>query len=141
MSITDSSKIILGIIRLKQTIEIGDTLIGGQKVVKIPNESIYMTYGKNWLFVYHGSQMTKRMYHVMYTKKGQINPAWKDFLEHKLSQNKSLVFYSNWSKLKRYGVDRALFSSKCDSINISVNSYFMSNKPFEIKLKNKGIIS
>lgn len=139
ISVTDSSKIISGIVRLKQTIEIADTLIGGQKVVQVPNKNIYMTYGKNWLFVYHGKQMTKRMYHVMYTKKGQINPVWKDFLEHKIAQNTSLVIYSNWSKLKRYGIDRALFSPKCDSIHIGVNTYFMSNKPFDFKLKKEGL--
>ena len=71
-SVRDSSKILNGIVRLKKELAINDTLVGGQKVYCLNKEKIYFTYGKTWLFFYHGNQLPKRMYHVMYSKRGFI---------------------------------------------------------------------
>lgn len=139
ISVTDSSKILSGIARLKQSLRIEDTLVGGQKVVKIVNEKIYMTYGKTWLMIYHGNQLPKRMYHVIYSKKGEMNPLWKEFLNEKKIKNETLIVFSKWSKFKKYGIEKAIFTQKCDSIYFSVKSYFKGSQIFDFSLKKEGI--
>ncbi len=137
--VKDSSKIMSGVVRLRQTIDVEDTLVGGQRVFKFPGENIYMTYGKTWLFMYSGNQLPKRMYHVIYSKKGEINPMWKDFLKQKLIEKQSLVFYSSSPRLKKYGVEKAIFTHSSDSVQFTLRSYFKAKGEFDFSLKEKGL--
>jgi hypothetical protein len=139
LTLTDSSKIILGINRIKQDFTLSDTLVGGQKVIKVPNENIYMTYGKYWLFVYHGKQLPKRMYHVIYSKRNDIHVLWKDFMNQKQFANESMSIYSNWSKIKEYNVQTALFSFDSDTVQFHVKSYFKSKVAFNVSIKDSSI--
>lgn len=139
VTLNDSSKIISGINRIKQEIDLKDTLVGGQKVTKIPKENIYLTYGKTWLFVYHGKQLPKRMYHVIYSRKNDINPLWKSFTKENQFKHESISIYSNWKKLKDYGVKNALFSFDCDSIQFHIKSYIKSKEEYNISIKDSGL--
>ncbi|MCE3297084.1 MAG: hypothetical protein K0R65_2798 [Crocinitomicaceae bacterium] len=137
--VKDSSKIMSGVVRLRQNMSVEDTIVGGQRVYKLPKENIYMTYGKTWLFMYRGDQLPKRMYHVIYSKKGEIHPMWKDFLQQKLADKQSLAFYSSSAKLKKYGVEKAIFTHRSDSIQFTVRSYFKAKGEFDFSLKEKGL--
>ncbi len=137
--VSDSSKILAGLIRIKQNMDLEDTLVGGQKVTKIPKENTYMTYGKNWLFTYHGKQLPKRMYHVIYSKKNDIHPLWKDFTKNKQFKNESIVVYSNWEKIKINGIEKAMFSFDCDSIEFHLKTYFKSKEPLNLSVKDSGM--
>jgi hypothetical protein len=77
--VIDSSKIYSGVVRLQKNIELKDTLVGEQKVFSFIGKQSYLTYGKDWLFVYKGENLTKWMYHVMYSKKGDATKVWKKF--------------------------------------------------------------
>lgn len=139
VTVSDSSKISNGIVRLKQNVSLEDTLVGGQKVLKIPNEKIYLTYGKYWMFIYHGKQLPKRMYHVIYSKKGEINPVWRKFMRNKKFENESIVVASNWKKIQKYGMDYAIFTHDSDSIHFKLKSYFKNKEDFDFKLKQDGL--
>jgi hypothetical protein len=139
VTLNDSSKIISGMNRIKQELVLSDTLVGGQKVKKIPNENIYMTYGKYWMFIYHGKQLPKRMYHVIYSKKNDVHPLWKDFLAQKQFSNESVSVYSNWKKIKEFGVKNALLSFDCDSINFHIKSYVKGKEEYNIAVKDSGL--
>ena len=137
--VSDSSKIITGLQRLKRDVSLEDTFVGGQKVTKIKNQNIYMTYGKNWMFLYHGLQLTKRVNHVVYSKKGEKQKKWDEFLKSKQFTKESLSVYSNWKKIRDYGIDELIFSEDCDSTNMQLKVYVKSKNPHNISLKEQGI--
>jgi hypothetical protein len=139
IAVTDSSKILQGVSRLSKNIDIKDTLVGGQRVSMIPDQKIYMTYGERWLFVYKGNQLPKRMYHVIYSKKDDIHPRWKDFLGKKQFTNESVSVYSTWKKFKKNGVKTAMFSYDCDSMQFRIKTYLKSVEPLNIALKDTGL--
>lgn len=138
VNVVDSSKVFAGILKLKQNLEIEDTLVGGQKVGKISKEKIYFTYGKNWLFMYHGNQMPKRMYQVWYSKRGDMHPGWKKFLALKNFSNESLVVSSSWKKIKKLGIEQAILTHDSDSSMVTLKTYFKSKSPLGFSLKEEG---
>ncbi|MES2588077.1 MAG: hypothetical protein V4622_03795 [Bacteroidota bacterium] len=139
LTLNDSSKIISGINRIRQNFDLEDTLVGGQKVTKIANQNLYMTYGKKWLFIYHGSQLPKRMYHVIYSKKNDIHASWKDFNNNKQFSNESVVVYSNSPKIQKHGIETALFSFDCDSIQVNLKTYLKSKEMLNLSIKDSGM--
>jgi hypothetical protein len=139
VSLSDSSKIISGINRLKQDFSFVDTLVGDQKVYRVSKTNLYLTYGKYWLFIYNGKQLPKRMYHVIYSKYGDCHKEWKAFQHFNKFKNEHLVVYSNWKKLKEKGIKHALFAHDSDSINFHIKTYFKSKEPLLISTKDKGL--
>lgn len=139
ISLIDSSKIISGINRLKKDFTFEDTIIGDQKVYRLAKTNVFMTYGKFWMFIYNGTQLPKRMYHVIYSKFGDAHEEWKTFLGIKKFTNEHLVVYSNWKKLKDKGVETALFAHDSDSVNFHLKSYFKSKDSILITQKEKGL--
>lgn len=139
ISLNDSSKIIAGINRVKQYVDFEDTLVGGQKVTKISDEKIYMTYGKQWLFFYHGNQLPKRMYHVIYSKKNDIHPAWKKFIKQRQFADESIIIYSTWKKIQDNGIETAMFSYDCDSVQLHLKAYLKSKELLNVSIKDSGI--
>lgn len=139
LTVNDSSKINAGFLRLKRDVTLEDTIVGGQKVIKIPKEKIYMTYGKYWLFVYHGKQLPRRMYDVIYSKKGEINPIWKKFEQNHKFDNETVVVASNWNKIQKYGIEEAIFTHDSDSTEIAIKSYFKHKDGFDFSIKKEGL--
>lgn len=137
--VNDSSKISSGINRINKTVEVSDTLIGVQKVRRIKQYDIYMTYGKQWMFFYQGKQLFRRVNQVMYAKKGDTHPAWKKFLSSKQFSKETLIVYSNWKKFKNYGIETAMFAHDCDSIQMHIKSYIKSTEELGLSLKDSGI--
>ena len=91
VEVSDSSKIYPGIQRLSKLLSLTDTLIYEQKTYKLENESGYLTYDKNWLFLYKGSQYTNELKQILFAKKGGVAPCWKDFLKEKQFKDEKLV--------------------------------------------------
>lgn len=139
VSVNDSSKIVGGLQRLRRDVVLQDTLVGDQRVIKVPAEKVYMTYGKNWLFLYHGLQLTKRLNHVRYSRRGEQHAIWTTFLKSKPFAKESLAIYSNWKKTKNFGLETLIFSQDCDSINMRLKVYAKSKTPLKVKLKEQGI--
>lgn len=139
VEVTDSSKISPGIQRLAKIINLTDTTIYEQKIHRFEKESGYLTYDKNWLFVYKGTQFTNELKQILFARRGGIAPCWKAFLKEKQFKNEKLVLYSNWDKLKKQGVETALFAHNSDSSSFSLLSYFRNQKPLNIKMKKSGL--
>lgn len=139
VEVTDSAKITPGIQRLSKLLSLTDTLIYEQKTYKFENENGYLTYDKNWLFVYKGSQYTNELKQILFAKKGGVAHCWKDFLAEKQFKDEKLVIYSNWKKLKKHGVETALFAHNSDSSSFSLLSYIRNKKALNIKMKKTGI--
>ena len=139
VEVNDSSKVYPGILRLKNKINLEDTVVGGQKVYAMKSGRTYITYGKKWLFVYKGNQLPKMMYHVIYSKRGYITKPWRKFLAQKQFREEKLVIYSNWSKIRDRGVEMALFAHDIDSVSFSLKTYIRNAKPFKVKKKAAGL--
>jgi hypothetical protein len=139
VEVTDSSKVLPGIQRISKFIDIKDTLWNDQKVYRYENEKGYLTYDKNWLFLYKGTEFSKNFNHIVNAKKGGIKQCWKAFLKEKHFKDEKLVIYSNWKKLQNQGLETALFAHNSDSSSFSLLSYFKNKKPLNIKLKEPGI--
>lgn len=138
-SVSDSSKIPEGIDRLKGMLELKDTTIDEHKIVHYPKESGFLTYGKDFLLVYRGDALSKVIPRVFYAKKGDVSPTWKSFLASKQFKNQKLVVYTNWYKLKQYGVESAMFAHDSDSTSFSLLAYARSERPIKVKPKNAGL--
>ncbi len=137
--VSDSSKLYPGVIRLKKNFNIEDTLVADQKAYKYLDQNMYLTYGSKWIFIYKGKQFPKRMYHVVYSKKGDINPKWKAFLNENQFKDDNLVVSVNPARAKKYKLETALFAHNSDSTNIHVKSYFRSLDSLHITKKDSGL--
>jgi len=138
VEVSDSNKILPGIQRLDKLIGLKDTLIYEHKVYRYKEEAAYLAYDKNWLFIYKGKQFSNELKTILFAKKGGIHPAWKAFLKEKQFKDEKLVIYSNWNKMKKYGLETALFAHDSDSSSFRLLTYIRNQKPFKIKMKEEN---
>jgi hypothetical protein len=137
--VLDSSKIYSGIVRLRKSIALHDTIISQQRVFRFNDSKTYLTYGKDWMFVYTGKNLLKWMYHVMYSKKGDISSAWKTFDKEKQFKNEKLVIYSNYQKLIKKGFATSMFAHDIDSTTIKIKAYLRTKHPLSVSPKDSGL--
>ena len=91
IEVTDSSKVLPGIQRISKFIDIKETIWNEKKVYKYEKENGYLTYDKNWLFIYKGSEFSKNYNHILNAKKGGMKQCWKEFLNEKHFKDEKLV--------------------------------------------------
>jgi hypothetical protein len=137
--VSDSSKIYSGIVRLKKQIDLQDTIVGQQKVFSLKKKSAYITYGKNWIFLYKGKKLLKRMYHVMYSEKGDISKIWKKFSKEKQFRYEKLVLYSNYKRLQDKGITTAIFAHDTDTTSLKLKVYLRSQVALSVSPKKEGV--
>jgi hypothetical protein len=140
VEISDSNKVLPGIQRLNKLLDLKDTLIYEQKTHVYKDGNGYLTYDKNWLFVYKGKNYTKELKQILFAQKGGVKPCWKAFLKEKQFSQEKLVIYSNWKKLRQHGVQTALFAHDSDSSSFRLLTYVRNKKKLGIKMKkDKGL--
>lgn len=137
--VADSSEIGGGIQRLARVVNFEDTVVSGQTVIHWKDEDGYLTYGKNWLFIYKGEAFAYNLNHILNAKQGVMNEKWDDFLKQKHYSEKSLVIYSNSPAMPKYGLEKAMFAHNVDSTRITLLSYVKSVKPFSFVPKKEGL--
>lgn len=139
VEVSDSSKIQEGIVRLKKFIEIRDTTYDEQHVYRYKKENGFLTYSKNYLFIYKGNNFKSNFNRVSKAKRYEITQTWRTFLREKQFKDEKLVLYSNWKKLKENGVETAIFAHDSDSVSFSLLAYIRNKKPLNIALKKDGL--
>lgn len=138
VTVNDSSKIQNGLNRLEQYIHISDTLIYNRKVKKIKDLGLYIFYDKNYLLVYKGSKIKRRLGKAIFAHEGDIENSWEKFLKNPVFKEEDIVLYSNSPRLKKFGLDYVLFAHDSDSLNIKLKTYLHSPKKLKIKEKKAG---
>jgi hypothetical protein len=138
IEVTDSSKISAGIQRLAKIIQFSDTTVFEQKVHHFEQESGFLTYDKSWLFLYKGNQFQNELKQILFARRNGIASCWKDFLNEKQFKNEKLVIYSNWSKMKEQGIEKALFAHDSDSSSFTLLTYIRNAKKLKVKMKKDG---
>lgn len=137
--VSDSSKIISGIARLRQNSVIKDTLVGTQHVFALDKKKMYLTYGADWVFLYRGDNLPRRMYHVMYSKKNDISKNWKRFEEEKEFKKEKTVVYIKHPKVNEKGIDAILIAHDSDSNSVQLKTYIRSKNNLKISPKKEGL--
>lgn len=139
IEVSDSSKILEGIERLRKFVDIKDTMMNNQNVFQIKKENGYLTYSNNYLFIYKGANFNAAFKRVTQAKYGDYSPAWKKFLKEKQFKDEKLVLYSNWRKLKENGVKTAIFAHDSDSVSFSLLAYVRNKNPLNVSMKKEGL--
>lgn len=139
VTVMDSSKIQNGLNRLEQYIDVSDTLVYNRKVSVIKDLGIYIFYDKNYLLVYKGSKIKRRLGKALFAHEGDIENSWEKFLKNPVFKTEDIVLYSHSPRLKKFGLDYAMFAHDSDSLNIKLKTYLHSNKNLKIKEKKAGI--
>lgn len=139
VEVSDSSKIHPGIERLRKNIELEDTLVSDQKVYLLKSEHLYLTYDKKWFFIYKGTQLPKRLYHVKFAEKNDMSRAWRAFVTEPQFRDEKLIIYSNSKRLKEQGIETALFAHDSDSTSVRIKTYIRNTKPLNIAMKDSGL--
>jgi len=138
VTVIDSSKIQNGLTRLEQYIPISDTVVYNRKVKRIKELGLYIFYDKNYLLVYKGTKIKRRLGKAIFAHQGDIENSWEKFLKNPTFKDEDIVLYSNSPRLKKFGFDYAMFAHDSDSLNIKLKTYLHSSKPLKIKEKAKG---
>jgi hypothetical protein len=139
LEVIDSAKVGIGVERLRKLMDLKDTTIYDQKITLLKKEKGYLTYSKNWLFIYKGTEFLKNFKHVYFAKKGVVEPCWEAFLNEEQFKDEKLVLYSNWDKLKEQGIETAIFAHDSDSLSFSLLSCIRTTNPIKAKAKENGL--
>ena len=137
--VNDSSKIYAGIARIAKGSKVKDTIIGKQRLHVFVKNNMFLTFGKEWLFIYQGDSITKRMYHIVYSKKGDQSLLWKSFLKQNKSSTDKLMFCLNNPELKKYGIKKAVFTHQIDSVSFRIKMRLESDAFFALYRKTNGV--
>ena len=137
--VIDSTKVALGIERLKESINISQISINNQKVFFSKKENVFLYLRSNFLFIYKGIFFKETLSTVIQAKYNGVLPIWTRFLNDNHFKNSNLVLYSNWSKIKENGIESAIFAYESDSLSFNLKSYFRKTKSFNLKLKQTGL--
>lgn len=138
LTVSDSSKIIPGLVRMNQYMEVKDTMVFGQRIYKIPALEVYLYYDKTFLFVYHGNQLKKRLGKALYAENGEMETMWKHFENVPTFKDEKLVVFAQNKELHEYGVDYGVFAHDSDSMEFKLKSYVHTWMDLKVKLKDPG---
>jgi hypothetical protein len=136
--VSDSSKILQGIERLKTIADVSDTVINNRKIYRIKKENAYLTYDRNYLFVYKGPNFKIIFNRITNCKHGDITNTWKSFLREKQFKDEKLVIYSNLKSLKENGLETAIFAHNSDSVSFTLLAYARNKSPLNVSMKEPG---
>lgn len=139
VTVIDSSKIQNGLNRLEQYLHVSDTLVYNRRVKRIEGLELYIFYDKDYLLVYKGNNIKRRVGKAIFAHQGDIEHSWERFLKNPTFKNEDIVLYSNSPRLKKFGLDYAMFAHDSDSLNIKLKTYLHSPKKLNIKEKKEGL--
>lgn len=137
--VKDSSKVHAGVMRARAFIDVNDSTVKNYKVIHFPGQSAWVSYGKEWIFIYSGSHLGRCLDRITYAKHGKAFPAWKRFHKEQIFKDESFVIYSNWKELQDLKIETAMFTHDVDSANLALRAYIKKSDGLNIKLKGKGL--
>ena len=137
--LSDSSKIMGGIERIRKFVKISDSTFNDHKYFYNLEDKSYLHYGDGYVLFYKGNEFKEVLEQVISARNKGIHKDWKRFLAQKQFKNEHLVIYSNWSKLKSLGIETAMFAHDSDSSSFKLKSYLKKTKPLYFKEKKNAL--
>ncbi len=137
LMVSDSSKVRLGIEKLKQHLAVTDTIIEGHQVYVHRDENAYMTYGENWMLLYTGDKFNKTLKKVINARFNEIPPKWRNFL-NKASIHHNLQALIAFDELRAEGIDHADIVVSNDSTGVTFQTSIRQTDTVSIGIKQQG---
>lgn len=138
IEVADSSRLGEGILRLKRYFPIQDTFIDKQHVYKFEDFDGYLTYGKDYLFYYHGKQPTKNIRRVIHAKKNQVSSHWQEFINISNTNKKHLLVTTYLKELNEVGIRNCYAYPTIDSTHIEIQMEAIAKDTIPFKLLKTG---
>ena len=138
VELTDSSKIMAGINRLKIVYPIKDTLIGSKKVYVLKKEKLYFYYDKSYAFIYKGNQITTKFKRIVDAKLNDQTSTWRACVKDNTFKKDFFVISTQSKKLTDFGLEKAVLSIHCDSTHFLIKTALNRKYPLNLSLKEKG---
>lgn len=136
--VTDSSKVLPAITKLKTFGNLRDTTIIGERVYYDPKIDVFCAYGNNWLLIYNGNRFKSTLRHILNAKKNEIPPKWRDFLNSTRFNATATVMHFNFPQLREMGVAEANLVLSNDSTSLYFNAEVMATDTLSFKVKPVG---
>ena len=138
IEVSDSSKVSPGLSRLAKSFPMTDTTVMGISVHAFNDFPGYIIYEDDYLLFYYGKNPSSYIKRVALARKNMISPYWRQFLNRKVYQSKSLSISSNWEPLKQLHFDASLFYPEIDSSQIIIHTSLKTRDTLPISLKEGG---
>ncbi len=136
--VSDSSKLRLGLEKIKVLSSLRDTVIADLKTYYDPNRSIYATYGDDWFLLYNGNYYNKLIKGITEAQLNEIPPKWRDFLNSSIYLRSGTIIQLKFPELTEYGVESVSLSLTNDSTNAYFETIVHSTDTLWFSLKNEG---
>ncbi len=137
-SVSDESKINLGILRMSKSITIKDTLINDQHYDYSPEFDLYFAHEEDWFLIYKGEQFLSTLNRITTAKPRSIHPRWRLFLNTVDFKLDHLVAEIRLPKLKKYGIKSGFIQLKNDSSHFIVQTSVIHFDTLAFQLKEGG---
>jgi hypothetical protein len=136
--VTDSSRLRLGLDKLKVLTTLRDTIIANNKAYYDPTRSIYATYGEDWFLLYQGDDQDRIVNHILNAQMNEIPPKWRNFLNSTASIKNGTVAQLKFPELEEYGIETVSLSMTNDSTNAYFTTTIKSTDTLWFSLKKEG---
>ena len=136
IDLNDDSKIESGLSQLTTLFNLKKKNINGLSYLYFKEEKLSIFHEGNYLLLYSGSDFSRILTEVHNSKYGDVKSEWSSFLSDENFKNESLVIFSNWKKLKQFGIEKAMFAHDNDSTNFNLKTYFKKISPFYVSPKS-----
>lgn len=134
--VKDSSLVRAGIDRLSRFTNIKDTIVYDNKIYK--TKDLHLAYGKDWLLIYHGKNFKRIFHDVLFARKNEIPPNWREFLNKTNFDGSPVVAHFTSNNLSDYGLTAADFRVKNDSSSLTLSAEISQEEEIGIALKDSG---
>lgn len=138
LQVRDSSLVRTGMERLSRFVKIKDTVVYQRKVHKHANADLFFAHGKDWLLIYHGKKFTRTFHDVVFAKRYEIAPNWRDFLNKAQYSGSPIIAHVTTSNLNDYGISSVDLRLSNDSSSITLIGEVHQSDSIGIRLKDQG---
>lgn len=139
VELSDSSKVMGAVSKLKHLFPTRDTVIANHKALYFEKAESFLHYGSKYILFYQGKEAKNVIRRVANAEFNQISPNWRNFLNKETYLSKSLAIYSTWHKLKDATINEAIAYPVIDSSTISLHTCLKSKDTLPVELKPVGI--
>lgn len=138
MSVSDSSKVPAIISKLSSFYNLQDTIIGTHLAHKITTHNIYISYERNWMFIYKGKRFIKHYFQIKFADNTSRRKRWKDFLADKNFENHPISISFRSKATAKKGLDHIGATFEVDSNYVYLTTYLQDQNQFPLQLKEHG---
>jgi len=136
--IRDSSKIQAGIVYLKKFTNVSEFNFLNTKVYQIVDAEIYIVYGEDWIFIYHGKNFKKRIEGVLAAKRNEISPKWRIFFNKRSTEHRTVYAQLHIKELKDLGIESTEISMSNDSTHFYFHTVITQFDSLSFQLRRTG---